>query len=52
MKQPVVGTLRPVFGSRAGNSNGTVTPPTASTSVLNVQKSTWMKWSVTMPKFS
>ena len=36
------GTLRPVLGSRAGYSNGTVTPPTASTSVLNVQKSTWM----------
>ena len=52
VKHPGVGTLSPVLGSRAAKSNGTVTPPTASTSVLNVQKSTWMKWSMPTPKFS
>ena len=50
-KHPASVTLRPVLGSRTGVSNGTATPPTASTSVRNAQKSTWTKWSVLIPKF-
>ncbi len=37
--------------SLTGWANGTVTPSTASTSVLKAQKSTCTKWSVVIPKF-
>ena len=46
-----LGDVEPGVGSLTGVENGTVTPPTASTSVLKAQKSTWTKWSVGMPKF-